>query len=139
MFIFDTKATSEKSPVIRSKKRTGVKTSTIPYETVNFTTEKSSLEALFLGLIQQKRWIYFLNQDVQLKAHNVPVLQVKLKSHHTQYECIQRIVRSGHASAIVIEKCMMDNEQLLDINHLCERYQIQLILLEKQINTDTLH
>lgn len=97
------------------------------------------LRALFLGLIKQSRWIYFLNDSIQLKAEHLPVLQVKLKEHHTQYDCIARIANSGHCSAIVIEKNQMSEQQLEDIQLLCIRQKVQIILLENLIDGDTLH
>ena len=97
------------------------------------------LRSLFLGLVQQKRWIYFLNDNIQLRADHLPVLQVKLKEHHNQYDCIQRIVSSGHCSAIVLEKSKMNELQIKHIHNLCFKQKVQLILLENLQDNDKLH
>lgn len=101
--------------------------------------EMVRLRALFLGLVKQKRWIYFLNDKIQLKANHLPVLQVKLKQHHTQFDCIARIVASGHCSAIVIERSNMDDAQLQEIQITCIKQKVQLVLLENLQDSDTLH
>lgn len=97
------------------------------------------LRSLLLGLVQQKRWIYFLNENIQLRADHLPVLQVKLKEHHNQYDCVQRIVSSGHCSAIVLEKSKMEELQIQQIQTLCFKQKVQLVLLENLQDNDKLH
>ena len=97
------------------------------------------LRALFLGLVKQKRWIYFLNNHIQLKANHLPVLQVKLKKHHTQFDCIARIIASEHCSAIVVERNNMDEAQIQKLQIMCVKQKVQLVLLENLQDGDTLH
>lgn len=101
--------------------------------------EMAKLRALFLGLIRQKRWIYFLNDEIKLRASHLPVLQVKLKSHHCQFESLQRIILSGHCSAIVVEKNQLSDSQFECIQSLSHRNKVQVILLENIQDNETLH
>lgn len=101
--------------------------------------EMAKLRALFLGLIRQNRWIYFLNDKIKVRAEHLPVLQVKLKEHHCQYQSLQRVILSGHCSAIVVEHNQLSSEQLDHIHQLSAKYKVQLILLENLQDSETLH
>lgn len=101
--------------------------------------EMAKLRALFLGLIRQKRWIYFLNDEIKLRANHLPVLQVKLKPHHCQYESLQKIIVAGNCSAVVVENNKLDDKQLEDILALGIAHRVQLILLENIQDSETLH
>lgn len=101
--------------------------------------EMAKLRALFLGLIRQNRWIYFLNDKIKVRAEHLPVLQVKLKEHHCQYQSLQRIILSGHCSAVVVEQNQLSTEQLESIHHLSAKHKVQLILLENLQDSETLH
>lgn len=103
------------------------------------TPQPVKLNSLLKGLIKQKHWIYFLNQDIQLRAEGLPVLQVKLKEHHIQSECIARIVMSGHCSAVIVEANQMDEVQLQHVQALCIKQQVQLIFLESLKDNGKLH
>lgn len=101
--------------------------------------EMAKLRALFLGLIRQKRWIYFLNDEIKLRAAHLPVLQVKLKEHHCQFESLQRIILSGHCSAVVVEKNKLSEAQFEYVQNLSHRNKVQVILLENIRDNETLH
>lgn len=97
------------------------------------------LRALFLGLIKQKCWIYFFNEEIKIRADHLPVLQVKLKEHQLQFESICRIVTSGHCNAIVVEQNKMSSEELRSVQLLCIQHKVQFVLLENLLENDTLH
>lgn len=101
--------------------------------------EMAKLRALFLGLIRQKRWIYFLNDQIKLRANHLPVLQVKLKEHHCQYQSLKKIIVAGNCSAVVVENNKLDNKQLEEILTLGVAHRVQLILLENIQDSETLH
>lgn len=149
MFILDTTNTTlegDKTPTQRqlsNRKHKYFADVPIPDEAVKNplvpVPQSMQLRALFMGLIKQKHWIYFLNEDIQLRAEHLPILQVRLKQHHIQSECIERIALSGHCSAIVIESNKMSETQLQQIQSLCIKRKVQLIFLENLKDNDRLH
>lgn len=104
----------------------------------NFT-QQQKLNALFLKLVKQNRWIYFVHDEIKIKADDQPILQVKLKPHHSQFECLSRIAQCGHASAILVEKLEMNAAEFMTLNQICAEANVLLVLLDQNRASAKVH
>lgn len=104
----------------------------------NFT-QQQKLNALFLKLVKQNRWIYFVHDEIKIKAEEQPILQVKLKPHHSQFECLTRIAQCGHTSAILVEKLEMNAAEFMALNQICAEANVLLVLLDQNRTSAKVH
>ncbi len=103
------------------------------------TNDTPRLQALFLKLLQQNRWIYFIHDQVRIKSAPQPILQVKLKQHHSQFECLQKIIEAGHCSALVLEKLDMNAAEFMQLNQICAEAKVLIILLDNSHYSTRVH